>query len=152
MDTDAMPLSPRERLLLLFLSAADEPLDPVRIQKGLFILAQKTPDEWLPGEDRYVFEPYNYGPFSKQIYSDLHTLRMAGYLKTDESWNRSWVFHSVTEEGRNRANVEAQTLDPRLVAYVASIRQFVAEKSFRELLDAVYTEFPEYAIKSVFQH
>jgi hypothetical protein len=152
MDTERPALDARERLLLLFLAADPAALDPVRIQKGMFILAQRTPGEWLSSDARYEFEPYNYGPFAKAIYGDLHALRMNGYLKTEPSWNRAWVFHSITEAGIQRAREEGAEVDPRLLDYVGAVRRFVTDRSFRELLDAVYDEFPMYAVNSVFRH
>lgn len=135
----------------MFLDAGEQKLDPVRIQKGLFILSMKSPPDLLVAASRYEFEPYNYGPFAKQIYADLDALHRKGYITTDESWNRSWKFYSVTEQGRERARAEAQSMDARLVEYMAAVRSFVTERSFRELLDAVYQEFPKYAVNSVFQ-
>ncbi|MGH7490032.1 MAG: hypothetical protein ACREMY_31160, partial [bacterium] len=48
-------------LLLLALKDAERPLDPVRLQKGLFLLAEEG---GLSGAESYRFEPYDYGPFS----------------------------------------------------------------------------------------
>jgi uncharacterized protein YwgA len=83
-------LTPRQRTLLTFLQAGDGgKLDPIRIQKGLFILAMETPEEWLPSEARYHFEPYNYGPYSSEIYYDLDRLEGYGYVEKIEMPGRS---------------------------------------------------------------
>lgn len=144
-------MSDQERVLLIFLAAGADELDPVRIQKGLFILGQKAPRAWLSDSARYQFEPYDYGPFAKQIYGDLYSLRRKGYVKTSDSWNPSWRFYSATDAGRERAQVVSQSLNPRLLDYLAAVRTFVSERSFSDLLDAVYQEFPEYAVNSVFR-
>ena len=63
----APDLHPRDWLLLLF-DGAGEPLDRVRIQKSMFLFAERSK---APGGEKYRFTPYHYGPFSFDIYPDL---------------------------------------------------------------------------------
>ncbi|MGO9343405.1 MAG: hypothetical protein ACLP6E_12940 [Acidimicrobiales bacterium] len=70
-------------------------LDPVRIQKGIFLLSERGPAQGV-----YQFRPYNWGPFSPALYGDLDLLCRLGYLKTEQVPGRTWKRYSVTLRGR----------------------------------------------------
>jgi uncharacterized protein len=145
-------LTPRQRTLLVFLGAdGGESLDPIRVQKGLFILAMETPQEWLPTEARYRFEPYNYGPYSPAIYRDLDELVRRGYVETTGLAGQSWDYYALTPDGIETAQSVAREMDDRTVRYSHTIRDFVGKLSFRRLLTAVYERYPKYAVNSVFK-
>src|SRR5580692_8884957 len=64
-----LPL-PREQVALVVLSLAEgAPFTPVQIQKALFLASDKVPEAFELGS-RYDFQPYDYGPFDRQVYSD----------------------------------------------------------------------------------
>jgi len=137
-------------VLLSFLAAADEDsaLDPVRVMKGLFLIDQEAPREWLPVDARYVFEPYLYGPFSMDIYRDLEHLTGLGYAVLDLRSGRSWA---ITQPGRALAASVSNNLPAGLRNYIRRVRTFVSSTSFRDLLNAVYERYPHFATKSVFR-
>src|SRR4051812_43253500 len=111
-------LTPRQETLLVFLRAGGgERVDPIRIQKALFILAKETPKDWLPTEARYRFEPYNYGPYSTDIYYDLERLERDGYVETSELPGRSWKYYSLSPEGNEAAHALVETADSRVTKY-----------------------------------
>ncbi len=148
----ATELTPRQEMLLAFLGAdGGEKLDPIRIQKGLFILAMETPQDWLPSEARYEFEPYNYGPYSSAIYRDLDELERRGYVETTSVAGRSWDYYALTPEGIKAAETVSRGMDSRALQYFQRIRDFVGMVSFRKLLTAVYERYPKYAVNSVFK-
>lgn len=151
MDT-AIELTPRQQSLLVFLEGKDGPrLDPIRIQKGLFILAKETPDDWLPTTARYEFEPYRYGPYSPEIYYDLDKLEGLGYVRATRVVGQSWNYYSLTPEGEALSRDVAQNMDSRAIEYFRRLRDFVGSLSFRKLLTTVYEHYPAYAINSVFE-
>lgn len=151
MDT-AIELTPRQQSLLVFLGGDDKKrLDPIRIQKGLFILAQETPEDWLSSEARYRFEPYRYGPYSPEIYYDLDKLEGLGYAKTTRVIGQSWNYYSLTPEGEELRRDVAEGMDARAVEYFRRLRDFVGSLSFRKLLTTVYEHYPAYAVNSVFE-
>jgi uncharacterized protein YwgA len=150
MDT-AIDLTPRQEALLAFLGAgSNKKLDPICVQKGMFILAMETPEDWLPSEARYHFEPYRYGPYSPEIYYDLDKLEGYGYVTTTRVLGQSWNYYSLTPEGQELARSTAEGMDNRAVEYFRRLRNFVGELSFRKLLTTVYEHYPAYAINSVF--
>jgi hypothetical protein len=143
-------LTLRQQVLLSFLAASDEEsaLDPVRVMKGLFLIDQEAPREWLPVDARYVFEPYLYGPFSTDVYRDLDHLTGLGYAVLDLRTGRSWT---VTPSGRALATSTSNHLPAGLRTYIREVRTFVSSASFRDLLNAVYERYPHFATKSVFR-
>ena len=64
----------RDWLLLLVglrTEGPDAALDPVRSQKGMFLLRQRG---ILDDTESYEFTPYHYGPYSFELRSDLEAL------------------------------------------------------------------------------
>lgn len=151
MDT-AVKLTPRQETLLVFLgSDGEQRLDPIRIQKGLFLLTMETPEEWLPLEARYNFEPYNYGPYSAEIYQDLDQLVRYGYVEDIEIPGRSWKYYALTPMGLEMVQHVIEATDSRMAEYAARLREYVRKLSFSKLLTRVYERYPDYAVNSVFR-
>jgi uncharacterized protein YwgA len=139
---------------LLVLAALKGPatgLDPVRLQKGMFLLAQEG---GIPAEEAYGFEPYNYGPMSRELYRDLDALEAAGLVERVDVPGQSWHRYRASERGRasaqrliNEAGPNAQASARRLY----EIKRDIVAKNFSVLLNDVYERYPLYATKSVFQ-
>ena len=152
-DNPPLPLisvRQRERLLLfLALDGAPEGLDPIRIQKGMFLFAQEGVST---GEDRYQFVPYNYGPMSTQIYKDLERMEDEGLVEAIPVQGQSWARYIATESGLVKAR-ELLKREPSEEAErrLHAIKQDVSSKTFSALLDDVYDRYPEYAAKSIFR-
>lgn len=143
-------MKPRERLLLFIaLDGAPQGLDPIRLQKGMFLFAMD--DSAHPGES-YEFVPYNYGPMSAQIYRDLDLLSKQGLIEAAPVEGQTWARYSATEQGL----VAARDLLSREPSQTAAQRLYeikvdVASHSFKEVLEDVYDRYPEFASKSVFR-
>jgi hypothetical protein len=140
-------LTSRDWLLLLF-DGAEQPLDRVRIQKSMFLFAERSK---APDGEKYGFEPYHYGPFSFQIYPDLDRLVGDGLLREElDPMSRS-PRYSLTETGRHAAARLRQCASADRVALLAALRSWVAERPFRMLLNDLYRMYPQYAVNSVFR-
>ena len=147
-----MDLSRRQRLLLALLSTAEgESLDPIRIMKAEFLLTQETPESLLPLEDKYEFEPYNYGPYSVGVYRDLDLLEMLGLLSSTRVSGRNWNRYTASATGREEARKLQAEVSSRVLDFVGELRSYVLGHSFESLLRSVYAKYPEYASKSVFR-
>lgn len=145
-------LDARQQALLLFLAAGDrEPLDPIRIQKGMFIFAQEAPADWLPHEGRYQFVPWHWGPFSAEIYSDLERLERLGHISSEEAPGYSWRRYRPTPGGADLAHCISETMMPDALRFLGRLRHFVQTVSFRRLLEQVYKRYPQYATNSLFR-
>jgi uncharacterized protein len=137
-------------LLLLALSDSSEPLDPVRLQKGMFLMAQEN----RPApEERYEFVAYDYGPFSVEIYGDLDALSDAGLLERLQTPGYTWARYRSTATGIAAAQQLVDQMDDGQRArarYLQELKQGVLRMSFRSLLEYVYSRYPEYGENSVF--
>lgn len=120
-------------------------LDPVRIQKGMFLLSQRGPARGL-----YDFRPYNWGPFSRDVYNDLDRLVGLGIAVSEHVPGQSWCRYSLSERGEQRAAEVAVGSDKQSLRWMAELRRFLTARSFGQLLEDVYREFPQYATRSRF--
>lgn len=141
-------MSPADWLLLFIAQVPRAPIDPVRLQKGMFLLVQGGR---LTAKERYRFEPYSYGPMSRALYRDLRLLEQARLVRSMPS-EHSWAPVTATTKGQR----EATRLRSDLVAVtafddLARIRRLVDSMNFAELLEYVYERHPEYALRSVFR-
>jgi uncharacterized protein YwgA len=145
-------MTPQDWLtLLIAFEGAPEGLDPVRIQKGMFLFAQETD---VPLAQKYDFRPYNYGPMSRRIYDDLDTLVAGGLVEQVPVRGQSWTLYRATPAGVARGNAlvtQANAVHPEAVAHLFATKAAVASVSFEELLTDVYDRYPDMATKSVFR-
>ena len=138
-------------LLLVALDASPAGLEPVRVQKALFLLAREG---GLPRSERYWFVPYNYGPMSPRIYRDVDALVRRGLLERLPVPGYTWGRVRATERGRLRADelaAAAGERERRALESLRRIRALVGSLSFADLLATIYERHPEYAVRSVFR-
>jgi uncharacterized protein YwgA len=143
-------MQPHDRLLLFIaLDGAPGGLDPIRLQKGMFLFAM---DDGSDPSEAYDFVPYNYGPMSAQIYRDLESLAEQGLIEAKEVQGQSWSRYIATESGlvaaRDLLSKEPSEATARLLY---GIKADVSSHTYKEVLEDVYDRFPEYASKSVFR-
>ena len=102
--------------------------------------------------DKYIFVPYNYGPMSAQIYSDLEQLVAEGLVAEKPVEGQSWVRYAPTEKGLEAGRrLLAQESSGEVAKGLHRIKKEVASKTFKSLLEDVYERYPAYASKSVFR-
>jgi len=147
----------RQDFLLAFLylpakrgdKPAAEPIDPIRIMKGLFLFGMEKRTEL---RDFYVFEPYLYGPCSFQVYNDLRELIATGDVDELTLFPfRRWSYYRLTEQGKRRAQQIIAILPKALVAELGNVKKTVMSKSFLDLLRYVYKKYPAYATESIIE-
>lgn len=138
--------------LVLFLAAAPgDALDPVRVQKGMFLFAMRAP---VAERARYVFEPYAYGPMSRLLYGDVRRLQHEHIVEAAPIEDATWQLLALTRAGRERAahlRGRAEREHADALAQLDGIRREISGLSFSELLQHVYARYPEYATRSVFR-
>jgi uncharacterized protein YwgA len=138
-------------LVLCAYEGAPAGLDPVRLQKGMFLFARTGS---VPEAEQYEFEPYDYGPMSSKIYHDLDALVTEGLLARRAVADRQWSRYTATDVGLAQARERLRQLNPDHKAAARrlhEIKQRVSNVSFNELLDGVYREHPDMAVNSVFR-
>ena len=138
----------RLKWLTAFFAAGDpgRPLDPVRIQKGMFLLSQEGT---APLKGLYQFEPYHFGPMSFQLYHDLDALTSSGALQSQVPPGQTWKTYGLTDRGQQRGREALAQADPATRKAIVETMDFVKTRSFRRLLKDVYSKYPAYAAKSV---
>jgi len=140
----------KESITLLVIAAdPDGGLSPVQLQKSLFIVGQSGLEE-LPA-DYYEFFPYNYGPFTSEVYSVADTLEEQGLVRKVIASGDNFYRYAMTPEGRARAKEIRKGSLGSLCDYIDTAVRWVCSLSFDELLRAIYAKYPDYAINSVFQ-
>lgn len=141
-------MDPRDWLLLLLRPTEPESrsLDPIRIQKGMFYFARQAS---VANRQKYRFDPYYYGPCSFAIYHDLDSLVEEGLVETVGVEGQSWMRYRLTARGLSVANDLTEIAPPEALKVCEAARGKVISHTFRSLLKEVYTDYPEYAVKSI---
>lgn len=140
-------------LLLLAYEGAPDGLDPVRVQKSMFLLREEAGDDLAPDET-YEFVPYNYGPMSKPIYADLDGLVAEGLAQKVPVKEQSWSLFRATANGLAKAERLVNGMSARdmpVARKLYEIKGIVAGKTFAELVEYGYERFPDYEARSIFR-
>ena len=130
----------------LLVAIGEDMIEPVQVQKTMFMFAQETE---VPEAESYEFVPYNWGPCSFEIYTDLDDLIERGMVQRFPT-GLGWSSYGLTDEGKARAEGLREVADESHLQELGEWRDWVTTKSFRSLLNAVYEKHPDYAISSVF--
>ena len=120
---------------------------PVQVQKFLFLLDKNIPEAF--GGTHFEFEPYDYGPFDKNVYSVLDGLEEEGFVNiipTGRGWNKYTLTPAGLEKGQNLL----PPIDDSMRLYAEKVAEFVTTVSFSELVSAIYAQYPEMKVNSVF--
>jgi uncharacterized protein YwgA len=135
-------------MLLVAIDGAPRGLDPVRLQKGMFLHAREG---GVPPVERYWFVPYSYGPMSPALYGDLDALVRDGLVERRPVPGYSWSRYVATERGHAAASALAASAPAGPLHRLAEIKRRVAGLGFAALLSYVYARYPRYAARSVFR-
>lgn len=123
-----------------------EPLDRLRMQKGVFLLTKRGSVDW---QNTYEFSPYDWGPFSRELVFDLERLVDEGFLEKERVPGHRYRRYRTTDRGDELLAREGLTAPEK--KFVERTRSFVTSRSFSELLRDVYAEYPDYAVNSRFR-
>jgi uncharacterized protein YwgA len=125
-----------------------EPLDDLRMQKGVFLLTMRGNPEW---RNTYSFVAYDWGPFSYDLAYEIKRLIGIGLLKLEPFPGRKYMQYVTTPRGDR---VVADDILPHVsnedIMFIRNIRQYINSRSFAQLLREIYKAYPEYAINSRF--
>jgi uncharacterized protein YwgA len=138
-------------MLLISYEGAPRGLDPVRLQKGMFLFSQEAE---TPAEEKYDFRPYSYGPMSRHVYDDIDALVAAGLVERTPVEGQSWSRFRPTATGIERGrelNDQAMRERPDAARFLYDTKQRVVSQSFSALLENVYERYPAYAVNSIFR-
>jgi len=138
----------RKELILVGLAPAIGTFhSPVQVQKLFFLIDRNLADA-LNGPF-FNFQPYNYGPFDKNVYEILEELTREGLIEIDSS--RTWKEYRLTEKGQSEGNLLLESLPKKVNDYICQASDFVRKLSFTQLISSIYKAYPEMKANSVFQ-
>jgi uncharacterized protein len=124
------------------------PLDRVRMQKAVFLLVERGGGGF---RGLYKYRPYNWGPYSDDLASDLRALEAAGYIGAEAPATGRYGQYTLTPAGEIEAGRVWANLSEVERSFVAEVRRYVTHSSFSKLLREVYAAHPEYATASQFR-
>jgi uncharacterized protein YwgA len=145
----ASEMERKDWLLFTLNAAGGAGLTPAQLQKSLFILGCELPDSL--GGDFYQFSPYNYGPFSKQVYDDAERLAQDGLVTIAQAPGMRFSEYVITWRGQEAAERLKGRADHRAITYLERVVNWARKQSFSELVRAIYRKYPQYRVNSVFQ-
>jgi hypothetical protein len=145
-----LPLS-RDQVALVVLSFANGgPFTPVQIQKAMFLASDKAADAFSRNST-YDFQPYDYGPFDRQVYFDIEDLEKRGLAQINQAPGSRWRTYAATQEGVAEGRRLTASIDDDDLAVIERIVNLVRSLSFNELVSAIYKAYPPMRARSVFQ-
>jgi hypothetical protein len=140
----------RTNVTLMMLALAEGAIySPVQIQKAMFLADDKVRDAFEE-DSRYNFQPFDYGPFDRDVYLDVQFLQNHGLARIGTSRD-GWNTYAVTEEGIERSRVLRRQLSTEQLRMLRRISIFVRSLSFSELVSAIYRGYPHMRERSVFR-
>lgn len=139
-----------------------------RLEKLLFLADQESE---LPGavQEALVFRPYNYGPYSKQVYEAVDVLEDANLVGEEKALNGRPLdameeasidpdgteglerrFY-LTQDGRDVADYLARQ-HPEYYRLLNEVKGKYGNLPLRKLIQYVYRRYPEFAEESLIKH
>jgi hypothetical protein len=138
----------RQEYMVAVLAAAGGTVHtPVQVQKLFFLLDKKIPE--FVGGPYFDFQAHDYGPFDKNVYSELERLANRGLVSIDEPG--SLKSFRLTVEGNSTGSAGLADLPSVVSEYIARLSQWVRSLSFADLVSAIYREYPEMRANSIFR-
>jgi uncharacterized protein len=143
-----VPMNRTNLVLAALYPANTDSYTPVQIQKLLFLIQKKIP---VFEKDGFDFKPYDYGPFDKNVYTELETLAEEGFVSIREQESSSWRTYGLTNDGLTKAKEIFDSLDANSREKITKLSGFVRQLSFSQLVAAIYNAYPEMKQNSVFK-
>lgn len=136
----------------------EEPIEGrTRLQKMVFLMQKELEKRDQSGavELEYDFIPYDYGPFSKELYDDLDTMIDQEFVDDTEEPLRSGkvkYIYEIEDNGEELVDSEAEKWEDidAIMQLAQEIKQEYNDMLLSELIEYVYSEYPDYAERSVY--
>lgn len=142
-------MNKRKKFMLFAMSPAGTgSFSPVQVQKLLFLLDENVAAQ--TGGPHFSFEPYDYGPFDKDVYLELEKLHLKGLVEILMSRGRGSRIYKLTDKGFETGKGDFEKLPEDVRRYIREAVSFVRGLSFAELVSAIYEAYPEMRVNSVF--
>jgi hypothetical protein len=143
-------MSPKDWTLLVIASAGGKTVSPVQLQKTLFLLGKKLTPTQRHSSKFYKFRAYDYGPFDRTIYDHADELRSEGLILIHPEAGSSRHYVALPA-GIDRADQLRAELEPTVTEYLDEVVAWARGLGFNDLVRAIYLEYPETKVNSVFR-
>lgn len=125
-----------------------EPLDRLRMQKGVFLLEMRGPRSW---RDLHRFVPYDWGPYSRDLAAQVDELVDRELIFKERTAGRRYSRYRTTDAGDSEVSSILASLSQEQRNLIGEVRRYITNRSFNQLLREVYAAYPEYAGNSRFR-
>lgn len=143
-------LTHRQRIMLAALAAeSGSVFAPVQVQKMFFLLDANVATDL--GGRQFAFEPYDYGPYDRTVYSELEILARQGLVNIEAAYGAARRKYSLTASGYDVGQRTLGQLNPRAREYFQRVSAWVRSLGFAELVGAIYQQYPDMKVNSVFR-
>lgn len=139
----------RDEIVLAALAAGGEgaTYTPVQVQKLFFLIDREAGE--LVGGPHFRFEPYDYGPFDRAVYSAIEGLAPSGLTSVDTSGR--YRNYRLSPAGYNQGSLYLESLPANVRAYLIEIAGWVRRLTFQQLVSSVYDAYPDMKVNSIFR-
>ena len=138
----------KELMLAAMSPAGTGPFSPVQVQKLFFLLDSNVAKQI--GGPHFKFEPYDYGPFDKEVYQELETLMEQELVEILKPYGHGSRIYKLTDEGLETGAKTLKKLPKDVQEYIQAVVDFVRSLSFAQLVSAIYDAYPKMKVNSVF--
>ena len=133
-------------LILLLLNGDNRyPINGItRFEKLVFLTQKEVLDKSDSVKVKFDFGPDRFGPLSMEIYDELDFLKSVGMIKEGEKKK-----YEITDKGvqfLEKKTFERVSEDMR--KRISNIKETHDKEELNDLLKYVYTEYPEFTVKS----
>ncbi|ELZ05374.1 hypothetical protein C482_02451 [Natrialba chahannaoensis JCM 10990] len=151
MDRKTLPAA------LLYANEQEHIVGRTRLQKLVFLIemAFQEEDGSLPlSPDSYNFEPYDYGPFSKELYDDIDSLKKQDLIREiSEEYKEGEVryVYEIEDQGKQLVENNLDKEEMRAVLRLSSnFKGTFNDDSLPDLIKEVYSRYPKFAENSIY--
>lgn len=145
----------RHLLPLVLLGVEDE--EPVegrtRLQKLMFLIQKRLEEQGEQLSWGYQFRPYDYGPFAKELYDDLDRLRRRDFVaEREQRLDDDVIQYDYVLTPKGEKCIRERLGEPHLEGLAETaeaVKDDFNDIPLQQLIDYVYSEYPEYAENSV---
>lgn len=138
-------------LVLLYSMHNGEIKGRTRLEKLIFAIQKRLIEDmkWGITANNYDFRPFNFGPFTEEVFDDVESLKLLSLVNIEEEGDEQ--IYSLTSKGTVVVeNLIAQKrLTPEFLSEIRKIAKNLGELTLEKLVEKVYKEYPEYASNSL---
>jgi hypothetical protein len=143
-----MPLGRRETVLAALAAGGENAtFSPVQVQKLFFLIDREA--SHLLGGPHFRFKPYDYGPFDAAVYEHLTLLGFEGAVQVKGS--ERYRVYSLTGKGFAEGDHILSSLPNKTADFLRAAARWVRGLSFQQLVAAIYRDYPDMKVNSIFR-